>query len=728
MTRYNTNNPVPSAAAKDIHDNAIVIDEYANSDSATTKNRLGNDRLTLRGIEQAATSAGPTIEAAVNALTQANLAREAAEEAKASAESAASEAAAGVVAGINDQVEVATTAAQTSVSQANRATAAADAAQSAVSVSFNVATIAERDALTATADQTAYVRETGLFYTYDGAVWGEGFEGFLASVASTDSLNGLESEIKLPWLNGTSQSQGDEIIPLAGIRDGEGNIRAVLWYDPSDADAKINGQQVQTARELGWVFAGMAQSQGLDVIPLAGIRDGAGNIRAAVWYDPDAAELIVNGTAVGQSGPGLVYAPLEKLADNQIPVFANVMHFITYGQSLSKGFNSIPPHSTTQPYNNLTFSQGPKSTKAGSVGELPGMDAFAPLIENTLNGDGVSAPQTGETPCSAWANGVTRRLAQSGEDWRTSARQFLGSANGKGSASITNLIPGGTSDMGEWWQVFADAVTQGHALAGVGSKTYGLPVWVYMQGEGDNANAAMAGGVWKSHLSTLRDAVNALYLSVTGSSYQPWLGLYQTYGRTLRERPHATIDQIEFAEEAENTFHLTALYHLDIASDGHLTTLGSYWAGEYMAKKTRQLLAGYRPQWMRIGGAIITGRIVRYRPREIPVAPLRLRVDEHLRETADYGFLVRDENGTCEIEDISIGENGDEVVITLASNPSGDVILRYGLDYLPSGQVNYQNSAGGNLVDSDPETFVYNAVSYPLYNVCPHFQINVIPV
>ena len=608
------------------------------------------------------------------------------------------------------------------------AVSARDAAQSAVSVDFNVATIAERDALTAMASQTAYVRETALFYTYDGTEWGGGFEGFLAGVASTDSLTLLESEIKQPWLNGMVQSQSDEIIPLAGIRDGEGNIRAVFWYDPSDADAKINGQQIQTARELGWVFAGMAQSQGLEIIPLAGIRDGAGNIRATVWYEPESAELIVNGRPAGQSGSGLVYAHPEKLPDNQIPEFANVMHLLTYGQSLSKGFNSTPPHSTSQPYNNLSFSSGPRSTLDGSVGNLGGMDALAPLIENTLNGDGIDSPQCGESPCSAWANGLTRRLARDGEDWRTSARQFLSSASGRGSASITNLLPGGSTAMGEWWQVFVDGVTQGHALSIAAGKTYGLPVWVYMQGERDNPDSAMSGGVWKAHMSAMHDAVASLYASVTGRDYTPWLGIYQTYGYTRRERPHATIDQIEVAEEMNSAFHLTALYHLDIASDGHLTALGSYWAGEYMAKKTRQLLSGYRPQWMRIGGATITGRIVRYRPREIPVAPLRLRIDEHLRETTDYGFLVRDDAGTCTISDIAIGSRGDEVVITLESEPAGDVILRYGLDYLPAGQIDYHDSAGGNLVDSDPETFFYDNAEYPLYNVCPHFQINVIPV
>ncbi|MGV2935225.1 SGNH/GDSL hydrolase family protein [Providencia sp. AGC89] len=77
MTKYNTNNPPGSASPKDVNDNAITLDNLVNSTDITTKDRLGNDRLTIKGLEEAATSAGPTVEAAVKALEQANLAREA---------------------------------------------------------------------------------------------------------------------------------------------------------------------------------------------------------------------------------------------------------------------------------------------------------------------------------------------------------------------------------------------------------------------------------------------------------------------------------------------------------------------------------------------------------------------------------------------------------------------------------------------------------------------------
>ncbi|EKT54585.1 hypothetical protein [Providencia rettgeri] len=79
MTKYNTNNPVGSPSPKDVNDNAIALDNLVNSTDITTKDRFGNDRLTIKGLEEAAISAGPTVEAAAKALEQANLAREAAE-------------------------------------------------------------------------------------------------------------------------------------------------------------------------------------------------------------------------------------------------------------------------------------------------------------------------------------------------------------------------------------------------------------------------------------------------------------------------------------------------------------------------------------------------------------------------------------------------------------------------------------------------------------------------
>ncbi|MEQ4692677.1 hypothetical protein AB7350_12425, partial [Providencia manganoxydans] len=75
MTIYNTKNPLGSTSPKDVNDNAITLDTLVNSTENTTKDRFGNDRLTIKGLEEAAVSAGPTVEAAAKALEQANEAK-----------------------------------------------------------------------------------------------------------------------------------------------------------------------------------------------------------------------------------------------------------------------------------------------------------------------------------------------------------------------------------------------------------------------------------------------------------------------------------------------------------------------------------------------------------------------------------------------------------------------------------------------------------------------------
>nr|ELR5255422.1 hypothetical protein [Providencia rettgeri] len=74
-----TKNPVPSKDIRDLGFNSEKMDEVINSEKTTYTDRKGRSRLTIKGLEEAAASAGPTIEAAASALEQANLARAAAE-------------------------------------------------------------------------------------------------------------------------------------------------------------------------------------------------------------------------------------------------------------------------------------------------------------------------------------------------------------------------------------------------------------------------------------------------------------------------------------------------------------------------------------------------------------------------------------------------------------------------------------------------------------------------
>lgn len=56
MTRYNTNNPVPSHDPRDLDDNAQIIDDFANSTFPTTINRFGATVKTLAGLAAESTT------------------------------------------------------------------------------------------------------------------------------------------------------------------------------------------------------------------------------------------------------------------------------------------------------------------------------------------------------------------------------------------------------------------------------------------------------------------------------------------------------------------------------------------------------------------------------------------------------------------------------------------------------------------------------------------------
>ncbi|MHB0805998.1 hypothetical protein [Stutzerimonas nitrititolerans] len=126
---FNTGNPVGSTDARDLNDNAVVLDEYINSPENVTHDRLGRLRLTLKGVENSAASAGPAIEAAQLAVVEANRAADAAVSSQAASESAASSAASEILAGLEPLVVQVENSANAAQSSAIRAETAAEIAQ-----------------------------------------------------------------------------------------------------------------------------------------------------------------------------------------------------------------------------------------------------------------------------------------------------------------------------------------------------------------------------------------------------------------------------------------------------------------------------------------------------------------------------------------------------------------------------------------------------------------------
>src|SRR5690554_8207979 len=80
---FNTGNPVPSNAGEDLDDNCRFFDEFAAGTAPTATDRLGNTRLTIQGVIDAATTGNPAVGAAQDALASADRAEVQADRAEA---------------------------------------------------------------------------------------------------------------------------------------------------------------------------------------------------------------------------------------------------------------------------------------------------------------------------------------------------------------------------------------------------------------------------------------------------------------------------------------------------------------------------------------------------------------------------------------------------------------------------------------------------------------------
>lgn len=88
MTKYATGNPVGSTDPRDLLDNSQSLDEAVVSEEATFIDRLGNTRLTIKGMELVFDGGGPAVKAYYDAKTSADQARSDADRAESARDAA----------------------------------------------------------------------------------------------------------------------------------------------------------------------------------------------------------------------------------------------------------------------------------------------------------------------------------------------------------------------------------------------------------------------------------------------------------------------------------------------------------------------------------------------------------------------------------------------------------------------------------------------------------------
>ncbi|VUC83274.1 flagellar biosynthesis, cell-distal portion of basal-body rod [Raoultella terrigena] len=434
--------------------------------------------------------------------------------------------------------------------------------------------------------------------------------------------------------------------------------------------------------------------------------DATGN-KVLLGYDKELQRVVGAFTANANQ---ILRAPLIPLAEHLRPIVKAMNIMQGYGQSLSVGAMGTPVISVTQPYSNLTFSTGPRGFNHIYT-------ALAPLTEDSRTApDG--GTNRGETFCSGAANYATTLAAiENGAD--PADHVIFAATAGKGGTKIADLVKGTA-----WYNSNLLPQLNGAYALNPDSAVHVVP---WLQGETDNDQSPPTTyPVYRGHLEGLQVSVEGDIKAINGQQSPVHFLTYQCSYK-VRTSSGVALAQLDLAKENEK-FHLTTpCYHLPFASDStHLTNVGYKWLGAYIGRAYKTLVRDQCvPQYLKPISATLRGRVITLLT-EPPVSPVAIDTSK-LAPTTDNGFRVKGivSNATQAIE--SMMTEGKQVFITLAEEPAEAVSLRYALDYLGTG-LKILNGASGNLRDSEPSTVNIQGIERPMFNVCPHFEMNVIKV
>lgn len=420
------------------------------------------------------------------------------------------------------------------------------------------------------------------------------------------------------------------------------------------------------------------------------------NNKVVLGFDRSAGKLI----GAGLDSAVQALATPQPLPTAIVPKAIN--HLLFYGQSLSVGAVAGSVLSTTQPYSNVTFNGGPRAW-SGSAWDF---GTFKPLVEDAVSPAPDGGTNRAETVCSGAANYASTTMAQRGVN--PASHVILCSTAGHGGYRIDQLYK--TS---AWYSNLlahvsgARAQTTDHAVHAVG--------WI--QGEND-VTAPTSYATYRSRLEQLQVDMETDIRAITTQTHPVYLLSYQCSWGTKTFKDIA-LAQLDLCQKNSKFFLTTPTYHLPYAGDNiHLTAVGYKWMGAYFGRAYAALVRGERPQWLNPVSATLRGAELRVR-FDVPQLPLVLD-DVTLAATTNYGFAVLDGGAAATVS--AIKTDGRDVVITLASVPTGAVTVRYALDYLGAGLA-IGNGASGNLRDSTTDTISISSVSRPLYHVAPAFEL-----
>ncbi|MEG8754830.1 hypothetical protein U4T08_16125 [Klebsiella pneumoniae] len=429
------------------------------------------------------------------------------------------------------------------------------------------------------------------------------------------------------------------------------------------------------------------------------------NNRLILGYDAEKDSVV--GAGLNQS----TITPERKPLPSELrPIAKAVNHALGYGQSLSIGATATTIISSSQPYSNITFSTGPRAANND-------VSSQKPLVEDNTSPAPDGGTNRGETFCSGMAN-YALTLAAIDNGIIPSTHVIFASTAGKGGTKLANLIKGTA-----WYNDhFLLHVTGQYAL-NHDSAVHIIPI---AQGETDlDQSPPTTAAAWRAMAEQFQIDAESDIKAVNGQTSPVFVQFSQcSYKAALS--PNICLSQLDLVQKNKKFRLATPQYHLPRAADGtHLTSVGYKWDGAYRGRDYKELMFdGIESLYINPVSATLRGNVLTLKFDRIRVLPLRLD-NENLAATTDYGFRVNDSNGKVNI--MSSRGADDTIVFELATIPVGNTVVRYALDYLGEG-LNIVNGASGNLRDSDTSFITINNVNYPMFQVAPHFELQVIKV
>ena len=439
----------------------------------------------------------------------------------------------------------------------------------------------------------------------------------------------------------------------------------------------------------------------------------------------------------------------------------NYSHVITYGQSLSNGFEGWPALSTTQPYDNLMLGQSVRPLGQATPTWTPVADQFLhPLVAtNQVNGpNGTIVPPAtvatltpgdgtlGETATEGAVNFFRRQQLQHRGLAADPSRLLIASSCGVGGQTVEQLSKGASPEDFNRLRTCSTAVKA--AVAALGSYTYGIAGLIYMQGEYNyyGQGGTTDGPTYQALVAQLyADFCADVVTGISGQSQKPAIFTYQTCASWVRDTGNMGIGmaQLNAALANQSFWYLAAPDYAVTDKNGHLDPNGYRWMGKLIGKVMHKVLTlgqGWLPLYptaLRIRGNTI---LIDF---HVPEPPLAFDVPYVVNTATTYpdqGFTVRNGGGILLISSVTLASD-TQVLITLASAPSasdvaaGNIVVSY---------ADQEHNGNGCLRDSDPavadENYSYTpgigqyasanipalvGKPYPLQNWCVGFWLPV---